>query len=26
MMNPGVDGYTKTANQWKILKKTIKDD
>jgi len=22
MVNPGVDGYTKTLNNWKILQKT----
>jgi len=26
MVNPDVDGYTKTANQRKILRKTQKDD
>jgi len=24
MMNPDVDGYTKTLNYWKILRKTQK--
>jgi len=26
MVNPGVDGYTRAPNQWKILRKTQKDD
>jgi len=26
MVNPGVDGYTRTPNQRKILRKTQKDD
>jgi len=26
MVNPDVDGCTKTPNQWKILRKTQKDD
>jgi len=26
MVNPGVDGYTETINQRKILRKTRKDD
>jgi len=26
MVNPGVYGYTKTPNQWKILRKMQQDD
>ena len=26
MVNPGVDGYTKTSSQWKIFRKIQKDD
>jgi len=26
MVNPGVDGYTKAPNQWKLLPKTQKDE
>jgi len=26
MVNPGVDGYTKTPNERKILRKMLKDD
>jgi len=26
MVNPGVDGYTRNPNQWKILRKTQNDN
>jgi len=26
MVNPGVDDYTKTPSQWKVLQKTQKDN